>query len=202
MKLSISKLENNKYQDEISASITPKKAAILVDIMPRVEAGEEGVFGTTVGMSEVQTAVGFQNINDVIYFRIAKVDKSGRITDQRTFTFPSGSDASLRWSDFEGMKFTKDYNDMIDYNMFKEALADFARGISGAYGYGTIYMNRYHDSSITTKVNSIMDKLGIPVGNKTTGGYFNNNGNSNAGSSQHRSYEDISAMISDEDDDE
>ena len=202
MKISIGKQGNdNKYEDELSASITPKKAAILVDQLSHFEAGEEGVFGIVLGLGEVQTAVGFQKIDDNKYLRIAKVDKNGTITDQRTFTFPAGSDPSYRWSDFDNMKFTRSYNDDIDYMMLKNAIIDFARNMSGAAAYGGLYMNRYQEGANNNKIAAICGKLGISTGNNnrnySNNGYFSNN-NSNT-TSQHRSYDEISSMIDDDD---
>lgn len=200
--------ETNKYQNEISASLTPKKAAILVDQMIHVAAGEEGVFGTTLGLGEVQTAIGFQMIDDVKYLRIAKVNKDGIINDQRTFAFPNNSDPAVRWSDFDGMKFTKSYNDDIDFNMLKESLIDFSRNMSGAAGYGALYMNRYQEGSLNSKIVAICGKLGVAVGNGNNGGnrnysgggYFNsgNSNNNRSATSQHRSFDEISSMIDDD----
>lgn len=199
--------ENNRFQDEISASLTPKKAAILVDQLSHFEEGEEGTFGTVLGMGEVQTAIGFQILKDNKYLRIAKVDKTGKIVDQRTFAFPKSADPAYRWSDFDNMKFTRSYNDDIDYNMFKNALIDFSRNMSGAAGYGTLYLNRYQDNGVSSRISAICSKLGINSGgnsgsrNYSGGGYFNNNNNdSKSASSQHRSYEEISSMIDDDED--
>lgn len=196
--------ENNRYQNEISASLTPKKAAIIVDQLSHFEAGEKGVFGTVLGLGEIQTAIGFQALDDKKYLRIAKVDKTGKITDQRTFTFPQNADPAYHWSDFDNMKFVRSYNDEIDYNMFKNALIDFARSMSGAGAYGGLHMNRYQESSLNSKIFGICSKLGVNLGNNfsnnnrsTGGGYFNNN-NSGSATSQHRSYEEISSMIDDD----
>jgi hypothetical protein len=203
--------ETHKFTNEIEAFITPKKAMVLLDQMQHFENNEDGVFGVVVGMSDIQTAIGFQLLNDNRYLRIAKVNREGRITDQRTFAFPKDADAGYTWSDFENMKFDRVFNDMIDYLMLKDAISDFARGMSGSYGYGTLYMNRYQEASYTTKLNAVLDKLGIPYSNNsnnsnrnTNNGYFNqsNNYSNNSTASQHRSYEEISSMIDDDDDED
>ena len=197
--------DDNRYStNELSASLSPKKAAILVDQLTQFEAGEEGVFGTVLGLGDIQTAIGLQMKDEKKYLRIAKVDKTGKITDQRTFCFQTNSDPAYRWSDFDGMKFTRTYNDEIDYTMFKNTLIDFARNMSGAAAYGGLYMNRYQEGSMSTKIAAICGKLGVNTGSSNTnnrnynGGYFSNNNNSNA-TSQHRSYDEISSMIDDDD---
>ena len=207
MKVSISKPdENNRFQDVISASLSPKKAAIMVDQIEKLGDSEDGVLGTVLGMGEVQTAIGIQRRDGINYLRIAKVDKTGNITDQGSFTFQTNADPSYRWSDFDHMKFTKSYNNDIDFDMFKNALIDFARNISGAAGYGTLYLNRYQDSSMSNKISAICGKLGINTNTNTNrsyngGGFFTNNDNGgNNPTSQHRSYDEIASMIDDDDD--
>jgi hypothetical protein len=197
--------ENNRFQNEISASVTPKKAAIIVDQLAHFEAGEEGVFGTVLGLGEVQTAIGFQMIDDKKYLRIAKVSKDGTINDQRTFAFPQNADPAYHWSDFDNMKFIRSYNDEIDYNMLKNALIDFARNMSGAGAYGGLYMNRYQEAFANSRITAICTKLGVNISNNngsgnrnSGGGFFSNNGNSSNATSQHRSYEEISSMIDDD----
>lgn len=208
MKIAISRPdENNRYQEEIAAFLTAKKAAIFVDQLSKLEAGEEGVFGTVLGMSEVQTAIGMVVKDDIKYLRIAKVDKNGIIQEQRTFAFSKNTDPGYRWSDFDNMKYTKTYNDEIDYTMFKNTLIDFSRNMSGAAGYGTLYLNRYQDNSMSARIAAICGKLGVNTGNGGNsnrsygGGYFSGN-DSNRGNatSQHRSYDEISSMIDDDDD--
>jgi hypothetical protein len=89
--------------------------------------------------------------------------------------------------------------------MFKNALIDFARNISGAAGYGTLYLNRYQDSNVSNKISAICGKLGINTNNNTnrsySGGFFTNNDNGgNNPTSQHRSYDEIASMIDDDND--
>lgn len=205
MKVSIAKEgENHRFdEDMITISLTPKKAAVLADQMSKVEAGNvKEAYGTVVGMSEVQTAAALQIKDDIKYFRIAKVDASGRIQSQKTFAFPKNADAGMIWSDFDSMKYTKVYNDEIDYNMFKNALIDFSRSMTGGFGYAGLYMDRYNRGSIDTRLNAALKALGVNIENNrrsfSGGGYFNNGDSSNA-TSNHKSYSDIESMISDDD---
>ena len=198
--------DDHRYTEEINASVPPKKALVLLDQIKILEEKGEGIYGTTLGLGDVQTAIAIQFKDDNRYVRIAKVNKDGRIQDQRTFCFYKNSDAGYNWSDFDNMKFTKNYNNDIDFETFKTILADFARGMSGAFGYGTLYLNRYQDNSMTNKINAALEKLGVPInrgGNRgsnysNSNGYFNS-GNNSGGVSQNKSYSDIESMIGDED---
>lgn len=197
--------DNHRYDDLIKASIPPKKALILLHEMDLMESAEDNVsrsYGITLGLSEVQTAIAFQIVNGVKYLRIAKVNSDGSIKDQKAYEFANGTDSGLQWSDFDRMTFTKDVVDGIDYQMLKNAIADFARGSSGAFGYGQLYMNRYENNVLTSKINSIMDKLGIERrsnnNNYSGGGFFNNN-DSYSGTSDHKSFTQVSSMLGEDD---
>ena len=210
MKIAIQKEnDQHRYDDLIVASLPPKKATILLHEMMQMEAAggsDTRAYGVTLGLSSVQTAIAFQIVNGNKHLRIAKVNSDGSIQDQKAYEFQSGVDSGLQWSDFDTMKFTKDVVDDVDYTMLKAAIEEFARGQSGAFAYGGIYMNRYMDSSLNSRVNAVMDKLGIERQannsnyNRSGGGFFDQNGSSNNATSEHRSYSDISSMLDDDED--
>ena len=208
MKIAIQKEnEQHKYDTMIEASLPPKKATILLHEMNAMEesGGDDSrACGVVVGLSSVQTAIAFQIVNGVKHLRIAKVNQDGSIKEQKAYEFANGVDSGLQWSDFDSMKYSKDIIDDIDYVMLKAAIEEFARGQSGAYAYGAFYMNRYSEKSLSTRVNAIMDKLGIErqSGNSNFqrgGGFFSEGSNNSAARSEHKSYSDISSMLDDED---
>jgi hypothetical protein len=87
--------------------------------------------------------------------------------------------------------------------MLKNILIDFARNISGAAGYGTLYLNRYEQNRDRNKITTIMDKLGISVrqtGQSYSGNNFfsNNGGNKN---SEHKSLSEIEDFLGGSEDD-
>ena len=210
MNISIQKEnEQHKYEDIIKASLPPKKAMILLremDAMEKAKQSDSKTYGVTLGLSDVQTAIAFQIVNGKKYLRIAKVNPDGSIADQKSFEFADGVDVGLQWSDFDSMKFTKDTVDGIDYEMLKTAIEEFARGQSGAYAYGGLYLDRYQQASLGNKINSIMDKLGIErMSNnsnyqRSNNGYFTASGG-NVGSSEHKSFSQISSMLDGDDED-
>ena len=211
MKISIQKEnDQHRFEDMISASLPPKKAMLLLhemDIMDSQDKPDSKAYGVTLGLSDVQTAIAFQVVNGNKHLRIAKVNSDGSIQDQRSFEFVSGTDSGMQWTDFDNMKCTKDVVDGVDYKMLKTSIEDFARGQSGAFAYGGLYMDRYQQSSLSTKINAIMDKLGIERQQNNSNfqrsgnGFFNNNSTS-GGSSEHKSYSQISSMLDGDDDED
>lgn len=215
MKIAIQKEnEQHRYDDLIVASLPPKKATILLHEMNLMEESSQAdskAYGVTLGLSEVQTAIAFQIVNDTKYLRIAKVNSDGSIQDQRSFEFTNGTDAGLQWSDFDTMVYKKDIVDNVDYTMLKTAIEEFARGQSGAYAYGGLYMDRYQQSSLGNRINAIMDKLGIERQQnnsnfqRSNNGFFSNNNGSDttsSGSSEHKSFSQISSMLDGDDDED
>ncbi len=202
MNISIQKEDESthKYEDIIKASLTGKKALILLHEMDLMEADEAEVtkaYGVTLGLGDVQTAFAFQKVNGTKYMRIAKVNSDGSIKDQKSFEFANGVDSGVQWSDFDRMSFGKDVVDDIDYIMLKNTIEDFSRNLSGAAGYGQIYLNRYDQSSMTNKVNAIMDKLGIERRSNNSNYGSGNNGFFNNANSEHKSMSQYSSMLDD-----
>lgn len=201
MKISIQKEteEQFKFEELISANLTAKKAMILVHEMDQMEQSEEDgkAYGVMVGLAETQTAIAFQIVNGVKHLRIAKIDTSnGSVKDQKAFEFQNNSDTGMHWTNFDTMKYNQDIVNDVDYVMLKTAIADFARAQSGASAYGHLYMNRYSENVLTTKVNAIMDKLGIER-RSNNNNYSNVSGDIFNATSEHKSYSQINSMLSD-----
>ncbi len=194
----------HRYEDAIKASLTPKKAIILLhqmDLLEQSEGETTDAYGVTLGLGDVQTALAFQVVRGNKHLRIAKVNSDGSIKDQKAFEFVGGTDSGLKWNDFDRMNFSKNIVDDVDYQMLKTAIADFARSSSGALGYGQLYLNRYSESSMNNKVIAIMNKLGIETGSRNNSNYGSGNGffSGNNATSEHKSYTQISSMLGDDD---
>lgn len=221
MKVAIAnKLPNTaKTEDIISASLTGLKARLLVEAMDQmekeIEAGtaEGKSYGVSVGMGDVVKVIAFENHDDVKHLVIAKVDAAGNVSDKTVFEFGK-SNYFMSWDNFDTMKYNRNYDINIDYDMIKNALTDFSRNICGAAAYGGLYMSRFENHKDRTKIDTIMDKLGITVRHsqqpyRSENNFFNNNNNSisnsygNGGNknSEHKTLEDIDAMFGGGDED-
>lgn len=217
MKLTIAtrpKDNSTERTDLITTALTGLKAQLLVNAMEQMESdiatgeAEGKSYGTSTGMGDVVKAIAFTVVDGKKQLVMAKVDSTGNISDKTVYEFAQDTNYYMTWDDFDRMKFAKQFDNQIEYNMLKNTLIDFARNISGAAGYGTLYLDRYERNRDHGKVNQIMDKLGINVA-KGNGGfqrsennYFNNNAGSGNKSSEHKSFADIESMLNLEDDDE
>lgn len=201
----------SKTEDIISASLTGLKAQILVNAINEMErdiaAGlaEGKAYGTSVGMGDVVKAIAFSVIDGKKCLVIAKVDKEGTVSDKTVFEFAQDTNYFMSWDDFDRMKFAKNYQNDIEFNMLKNILIDFSRNISGAAGYGTLYLNRYEQNRDRNKITLIMDKLGISVKQggqsyqRSGNDYFSNNGGNK--NSEHKSLSEIEDFLSGSEDD-
>lgn len=213
MKVSINKRSNDgKTEEIISAALTGLKAQLLVNAMNQMEADIEAAsaegrsYGTSVGMGDIVKAVAFTVEDGQKKFVIAKVDKEGTISEKTVFEFSIDTNYFMSWDDFDRMKFAKKYDNDLEYTLFKNMLIDFSRNVSGAAGYGTLYLNRYENNRNWTRMNQIMDKLGINVARggqsyqRSGNNFFNNDGNNR--SSEHKSLSDIADLLGGSEDDE
>ena len=216
MEVSINKRnEDGKREKLIGAHLTGFKAQLMVKAIESLEAAiadgatDNAYFGTSVGIGEIvkSIAVGVEDGTKVLI--ICKVDKEGNISEKNVYKFANGANYYMSWKNFDSMDFSKNFDDSIEFTMFKNAIADFARNVSGAAGYGTLYLDRYERSKEHSRINSIMDKLGISVRQNSNNNYnrsnnsFFSNSNSNKGNmnSEHKSFSDIEDMLNSPEDD-
>ena len=213
MKVAISKRDDSgKTEDIISAALTGLKAQLLVNAMNQMEAdietgsAEGKAYGTSVGMGDIVKAVAFTVEDGQKKFVIAKVDKEGTVSEKTVFEFAVDANYFMAWDDFDKMKFAKNYDNNVEYNMFKNMLIDFSRNVSGAAGYGTLYLNRYENNRNWNRMNQIMDKFGINVSRggqsfqRSNNSFFNNNDGNNR-SSDHKSLSEIEDFLNAPEDD-
>lgn len=203
--------EDGKREKLIGAHLTGLKAQLLVTAITKLEdAIENGVtdnayFGTSVGMGEIVKTIAVGVEKGVKVLIICKVDGSGTISEKNVYRFVNGANYYMTWEKFDTMEYTKKYDDSIEFTMFKNAIIDFSRNISGAAGYGTLYLDRYERSKEHNRISTIMDKLGISIrpanNNYTRNSFFNNDSSSNSSNrgnmnSEHKSFSDIEDMLS------
>jgi len=204
---------NGDRSDIISASLTGLKAQLLVNAMEHMEKdiadgiAEGRSYGTSVGMGDVVKAIAFTYMDGKKSLVIAKVDTTGNVSEKTEYEFATDVNYYMTWDNFDLMKYGKQFDNNIEYNMFKNTLIDFSRNISGAAAYGGLYLNRYERSRDNSKISAIMDKLGITIRQnnnnyqRSENSYFNShNGSSGNKNSEHINYSDIESMLGAEDD--
>lgn len=203
------KTSDGKKEEIIKASLTGLKAGILASAIESMEkdietgSAEGRTYGVQSGMGDVVKVIGTTVNNGSKQIIIAKVDKSGNVSEKTFFTFPLGVDYFMSWSNFDNMDFTKSYEDNMQFSMFKNILTDFSRNISGAAGYGTLYLNKYEQNRDRGRMVAVMEKLGVSVKsavNRSRDNFFNNNDGGGNRYSEHKTSADLDAMLGDDED--
>jgi len=201
--------------DIISASLTGLKASLFVDALNHMEKditdgiAEGRSYGTSSGMGDIVKAIAITVEDGKKKLVIAKVDTAGTVSEKTVYTFESNVNYYMTWNNFDKMKYGKEYDNELEYQMFKNTLIDFARNISGASAYGGLYLNRYEANREHTRINQIMDKLGINVAQsrnnsfqRSENSFFNGSNNTGNKNSEHVTYSDIESMLGGSEDDD
>ena len=193
--------------DDIGAIyLSPLKSLALANSLDEfINDENHAPVGVNVGISEVQTCVVFQHVeNGGVRMIISKIDASGNRSGEQEFTFTGNYDYYLEFKDYEKMKFDKHYVPYIQIKMIITALREFYTGLCGGMAYSVMEFAKFDISRTSTKLNVIMDKLGIQrLSSYNSGGsgensYFNRNGAAPQGStySDHHNAEDLDELIS------
>lgn len=210
MVISISKggeTENGfKVDDIASVYLSPLKANMLADALEELIADPKHLpVGVNVGISETQTCVTFRHEeNGAIVMAIAKIDGTGKKESEELFTFVADYDYYLEFKDYAKMKFDKHNVEYVHIKSLIIALREYFQGICGGIAYSVMDYARFDISRTTTRLNAIMDKLGIQrqssynSGGSGENSYFNRQGAAPQGStySDHRNAEDLDDLIS------
>ena len=196
--------------------LSPTKAAMLVEQIDKFKEymhnskkiDENVAFGVNGGMSEKVSFIAFHtNQERNVLITIGKFDGAGIITEKVTMESSFNFNYGLDWKNLDKMELDKAYYNYVELDMIQKAIADFARGMSGAIGYGVHDTGRYDLGRILNRMDPIYDKLGIEriqgsyQRNRGTNNFLNNmngdiSGSSFAGSTQseHTSIDDLLGM--------
>lgn len=185
---------NSPAEDKITVHLTGNKAKIFLEQLKLFEkAISEGninnsmAFGVQTGMSDVRTVIAAHTTADGKGITIAKVNSEGGINERYEFEFAKNYNFGLTWTNFDSMQIEKNYHDNLDYEMLKEAIEQFAITCSGAAGYNAVDLARYDIGAFRNKIESVMDKLGVPVQRNTNSNFRQGNSRSYFDSSEPRS---------------
>ena len=206
MCLEIYELEPNTYKVNPICNIflSPMKATMLVQEIKAfkeyVQNGnikENVAFGVNGGMGEKVSYIGFHSNKDKdTIITIGKFDDKGQIIESHDFVFLTQYNYSLEWKDISKMSIEKVYHDGLELDVLVNAIADFARNISGAAAYAGIDLGRYDQARILHKMDPIYDKLGIDRKyNNSNGGGTNNFLNNASSSSKSTSIDEVENLL-------
>ena len=199
---------NYKITPVIAIHLSPMKAHLLNEEIKKFKKylsegkiKENVAFGVNAGLGEKVSYIDFHsNSKKEILLTIGKFDDKGQIIESHTYTFKQDYNYALEWKDISKMSIEKVYYNTSELDILHNAIADFSRSMSGAFGYAAADLTRYDTQRILGKMDPIFDKLGIErrTGGSGYRGGGDNNFLSNASvSSKSTNIEDYEDLLSD-----
>ena len=203
-----------EYEELSVIHLSPVKAQILKEQLVTFRSMKDSAttnksFGVDTGIGETKNFIAIGNIpsskEDDIQrtLFIGKVDINGNLLECNNFNFNHQYHFGIEWSDVKSMKFDTTYQDNTELDLFIVLLDEYIKAITGATAYSVMDMGRFDNSRINTKIELVMNKLGIETKSSkqaSSESYFNKNGlgsgaaspeNNNRARSQRTSIEDI-----------
>ena len=203
-----------EYEELSAIHLSPIKAQILKEQLVGFRSLEDSAttnisVGIDTGIGETKNFLAVGNTEssteDDIQrtICIGKVDINGTIVECNTFNFNHHYHFGIEWSDVQAMKCTTTYQDNIELDLLITVLDEYVKAMTGAISYSVMDMARFDVSRINTKIELVMNKLGIESKSSrqvSSESYFNKNGlgsgaaspeNTNRARSQRTSIEDI-----------
>jgi hypothetical protein len=200
---SIGSGDSFKVETEETIYLSPMKAHILTNqINSFIEYKKAGnidpkkAFGVNAGMGEKVTYIAFSADTDGSnVITIGKFDGKGVIVESASFRMSIDFNYALNWDDLAANNLTKVFDNDAEIIMLRNAIADFSRSMSGAYGYSAFDINRYEQNKANKRIDQIFDALGIERQNYGGNKSFSQNNFLNNTSSKSTSYEEIEDLL-------
>lgn len=201
-----------EYNELASIHLSPNKAFILKNQLLELKslkdsATTSNAFGVDAGAGEVKSFIAFGNLPESTkediqrYLVIGKVQPDGTVVERSSFNFNHNYYFGIEWNNLEKMDCTTTYQNDVELDMLIIVLDEYIKAITGATAYSVMDMARFDYSRINTKIELVMNKLGIESKSSrqvSSESYFNKNGlgadspeNTNRARSQRTSIEDI-----------
>lgn len=156
--------------------LSPIKARLFANCVERIIKDPEGfdVFGVDTGSGETRGLIAIGRDMGKPYLYIAKVDKNGKYESEQRFNFNFDYNYSLNIADLDKLSYSKEYNNDVELQMFRDLLIDYAKSSSGALGASIYDIGRYE----TNKINAIIRKMGESMGIETKNKSYSGGGKS------------------------
>ena len=201
-----------EYDEIGSIHLSPTKAHILKEQILQFRSLEDSAttnksFGVDTGIGENKNFIAIGNketsseddIQRTLF--IGKVDINGNLLEGNQFNFNHKYHFGIEWKDLQAMEFDANYLDNTELDMFIVLLDQYISAMSGAIAYSVMDLGRFNNSRLNTKIELVMNKLGIETKSSkqaSSESYFNKNGlgaaspeNNNRARSQRTSIDDI-----------
>lgn len=176
------------YDGSTPVYLTTVKARLLLDAIAEFQTNKETLtnIGVPAGKGLLYLSNG-KEIGKSGEFLVVKNinEETGAVESSFTYEF----NGTKHWmvKDFKDGKFDTVFSPNLEIEQLKTILTEFVNSSCGAYAYANIDYGRFDNSRINTKLELVMNKLGVETkkGSSNGGGnsYFNKSNNSSSSSS-------------------
>ena len=219
LKISISEIKESysgvEYEELAYIHLSPNKAQILkaqlIDFMNLEDTATTNIsVGVDTGMNDTKNFIAIGNTNtstdDDIQrtLCIGKVSPDGKVLEKTDFNFNHQYHFGIKWTDVRTMDCETKFRDNTELELFIIVLDEYIKSMTGAMAYSVMDMGRFDYSRINTKIELVMNALGLEVKGSSkpnynsSNSYFNKNGlgaaspeNTNRARSERTTIEDL-----------
>lgn len=188
-----------KYNELIYLHLSPLKARILLHeikhgLLQDTTCNTNLAWGVDTGLDGKKSIIAFSHasgstISSPIYqCTIGKPDSNFNLTSKDAYIFNSNYHFGIEWTNFSKMEFDNKFYDALEIESFCGVLEEYIKASTGAIAYSILDMGRFDYSRINTKLDVIMDKLGIPKYNSNEANY------TSGGSTQFNKYKNNTSL--------
>lgn len=183
----------------VAIYLSHTKARILLKEMEAMEADpsmansvavDSGTRADNQGIIQISNGAEFGTTNRCIVIRKLAMDDNGKIYVAASFVnelHENDFNYSIRnFNADDPTQFDKVYHNEIEWDELKDLLDSFVKAQTGAIAYSVMEQMKYTTSPLNTKLDLVMEKLGIekPSYNRNQGGntsfFGGNSGNNNS----------------------
>ena len=195
LKVAISNIKESysgvEYEELAYIHLSPNKAYILKSqlldfINLKDHATTNMSVGVDTGLTDTKNFIAIGNTNtssekDIQRsLCIGKVSPDGKIIEKTNFNFNHQYHFGIEWTNIEKMDCSTNYIDDVELNLLITILDEYIKAMTGATAYSVMDMGRFDYSRINTKIELMMNALGIEPKsskqNNSSNSYFNRNG--------------------------
>lgn len=218
LKVSINEIKESysgiEYEELAYIHLSPNKAQILksqlIDFINLEDSATTSLFvGVDTGISDTKNFIAIGNTTDSSekdiqrVLCIGKVSPDGKVLEKTDFKFNHNYHFGIEWTNVQNMDCETKFKNNVELELFIILLEEYIKSMTGAMAYSVMDMGRFDYSRINTKIELVMNALGVEVKsnkqqNNSSNSYFNKNGlgaaspeNTNRARSERTTIEDL-----------
>lgn len=175
------------HEKAIECFVTHTKAKMLSNEIKYMMSHKGEIHNVSITTGKdglVEFSDGIELGNNKYTLILRKIDENGKPVSSYAYEFKNDYHFTMRNYDPDSpAKFDRVIHDMIEVDEFIALLDSYYESMTGATAYSVLENAKYSQSRINTKLDSIMDKLGIEIprsanySKPNNNSFFNNSGN-------------------------